>query len=251
MTMFYFGIPFISKHAAVDWDKSVALLNNTLSSVAQQTDKRFRCLIACHDIPDVREEYKPFITFLPIDTPPPDSLSLMRQDKGRKKREIAVHLRQQGGGYLMFLDADDLVHKKLVEHALAQQAEHGYILKHGYMYYTGARKIMPVEGVFDQQCGSCAIFRFAPDDLPTSVEDETRYFSMFYKHATWEETARQHNRPLQPVPFPAAIYIRSPEISISGRFFPEIGVKYFKRKIKQWLRETSITPTIRTDFCLS
>ncbi len=248
--MFTFGTPLISKAAAVDWDKTVALLNDTLGSLAQQTDKRFRSLIACHDIPEIREEFKPFVTYLPVDTPIPKEIMEMRRDKGRKKREIAMRLRSLGGGYLMILDADDLVHKDLVKYALEANAPHGYIVKNGYMVYSGAEYALPLTGDFNQQCGSCGIFRLNVEDLPKDVSDEGSYYDTFGSHRTWEEKAKADGRPMQAVPFPAVIYLRSPDITISGRFFPEIGWRGIKKQVKLLLKRRRITPAMRADFGL-
>lgn len=248
--MFYFGIPLISKGAALNWPQAVQLLNSTLGSIAQQTDKRFHCLIACHDIPPIEEAYKPFVTFLPVDMPIPQGIMEMRRDKGRKKKEIGMHLRKLGGGYLMFLDSDDLVHKDLVKHVLEQGSPNGYIIYSGFEYNSGSSRLM-LHKNFNHICGSCGIFRLDPEDLPKDADDNECFFSKLQSHKEFENVCRAHGRPLTPIIFPAAVYLRTADITISTRFFKTKGLKSFKKHIKELMLRKKLTPEICQDFRLS
>jgi len=247
--MLYFGIPLISKAAATDWDAVVSLLNNTLEAIAQQTDSRVHCLIACHDIPEIENDYKAFVTFLPVEAPIPQSVMEMRADKGLKKMQIGVALRRYGGGYLMFLDSDDLVHKDLAAHVLGQAAPYGYIVKHGYEYYSDSRQLT-LEKTFDQVCGSCAIFNLDVESLPRSVEDETCFYSKLRSHRAFEEVCAEAGRPLQPIVFPAVIYLRTVGVTISRRFFEATGMRAVKNKVKRYLHKKKLTSTICDSFSL-
>lgn len=247
--MFYFGIPLISKKAAVNWEQVVALLHATLTAVAQQTDQRFHCLIACHDIPQVDARYAPFITFLPVDAPIPQNVTEMRRDKGLKKRKIGVHLRQLGGGYLMFLDSDDLVHQDLVKYALETQNSHGYVINTGFEYDSGSGHLT-LRKNFNHICGSCAIFRLECEDLPATMEDDDCFYSKLQSHKQFENVCTQHGRPLMPVPFPAVVYLRTADITISTRFFKAKGVRLWKKQLREMLLRKRLTPEIQRSFYL-
>lgn len=248
--MLYFGIPLISKGASVNWGHTVDLLQNTLSSIAQQTDKRVHTFIACHDTPPIHQRFQNMVTFLPIETPIPVTMNEMRADKGRKKQEIGAHLRTLGGGYLMFLDSDDLIDKDLAAYVLNTKNPFGYIIKSGYEYYSSTNSLLLQKGNFDQLCGSCAIFNLHPQDLPKNAEDKDCFYSKLQSHREFENVCRQHNRPLSSITFPAAIYLRTKDISLSTRFFKTTGFKLWKKRIKNvWLRK-KLTPQIRSNFHL-
>lgn len=249
-TMLYFGIPLISKDASVNWDQTVNLLNNTLSSIAQQTDKRVHALIACHDIPPIAKRFQPLVTFLPVDSPIPQTVEAMRADKGRKKQEIGLHLRSLGGGYLMFLDSDDLIDKDLASYVLNTQDPSGYIIKSGYEYYSDTGNLLLQKGNFDQICGSCAIFNLKEEDLPQHAEDKECFFGKLQSHRGFEAVCRQNNRPLSTIPFPAAVYLRTSNFSLSTRFFKASGLRLWKQRIKNALLRKKLTPQIRSNFHL-
>lgn len=251
MHMLYFGIPLISREAALDWGHTVNLLNNTLASIAQQTDKRVHALIACHDTPPIHKHFLSLVTFLPVNTPIPTTVSEMRLDKGRKKLEAGQYLRKLGGGYLMFLDSDDLVHKNLAAHVLNANNPFGYIVKSGYEYYSSTGRLLLQKDNFNQICGSCAIFKLKPEDLPEHSDDTDCFHSKLQSHKEFENVCRAHNRPLSAIPFPAVIYLRTSNITISTRFFKATGLRLWKNRIKQFLLRKKLTPVIRNDFSLT
>lgn len=233
----------------MNWDHTVRLLNNTLASIAQQTDSRVHCLVACHDIPPIDEAYQHFVTFLPVDMPIPATVMEMRADKGRKKMEIGVHLRKLGGGYLMFLDSDDLVHRDFAAHVLNTNAANGYIVKNGYEFYSDNQRLLSRRD-FNQVCGSCAIFNLKEEDLPKSAEDENCFYSKLKSHKEFENICREAGRPLTPITFPAVVYLRTSDITISTRFFKATGLRLWKKRIKQLLWKKRLTPEICRDFAL-
>ncbi len=57
-------------------------------------------------------------------------------------------VRKLGGGYVMMLDADDLVSNRLVEYVLNDKDPHGYIVEVGYAYDWKANLIAPIPGVW-------------------------------------------------------------------------------------------------------
>lgn len=186
MKDFYFGTPFLSKQAAVNWDQSVALLNSMLASFSNQTSKNFHHLIACHEIPPIAKEFESFVTFIQLSTPIPKNRSEMLLDKGMKKQAIGCYLRNANfNGYLMLLDAVDFVHKDLVKYSLKDGDKNGYLINKGCMCYQGSKKIIFVNENFDKQCGSCAIFNLKNDELPTALTDENNRFSQFKSHRDW------------------------------------------------------------------
>jgi hypothetical protein len=60
----------------------------------------------------------------------------------------------------------------------------------------------------DRYCGSCAAIHFTPDGIAAREEDHLSTFhGEFRDHAKVEQGATRLGRPLQPIPFPAAVYL--------------------------------------------
>ena len=139
---FTFGIPLIARAAAGNWALVEALLDLTLTSVRAQSDPDFRIVIAGHDWPQIPLDAER-TTFIPAGWPAepvrPDNL-----DSGRKKHVIEQHVLANGGGLLMFLDADDWVDIRLVETArrmIGPNHVGGLIDRVGYHTFGGAKTV--------------------------------------------------------------------------------------------------------------
>lgn len=247
----YFGIPLISRGAANSWDAATRLFNNTLASIYNQSNDQFRVLVACHDIPVIEPQYAIKTKFIQVQRPIPQTSDEKMQDKTAKKLVLGCHLRSLGGGYLMFLDADDLVHRDLVDYALTQQHPHGYVLKRGYELNVRQRKVRPLRQL-DKYCGSCAIINFQPQDLPRSPQDQHPgcYFLKFKAHSTWEKVAAEHNRHLAKVPFEAAVYVRNTGQNHSSTV-PNLRHRLrLKQQLLALLENRAVSREIQDDFCI-
>jgi hypothetical protein len=204
---FFFGIPLRGRATAKNWDRVCKLLDITLGSVLAQTDPDFRVLLACHDIPNVEKFADPRINVIKAEFPPILAVSQQMRDRELKRWLIGERLRVLGGGYLMMVDADDLVSNRVVEFVRRDAYPHGYILKSGYElnFATGRVHHAPR---FDRLCGGCAIFHLSPDDLPSSIGSESPcFFQLFQNHTKWNEVAARQNRPFKVLPFRGAMYV--------------------------------------------
>lgn len=208
-----FAIPLKSSQVANDWDHTQRLLSRTLQSVFCQSDPRWRVLICGHDIPDLPEMADPRIEFIASEHPPPvGQLGNARRSDAQRKRLIMGHrLRTLGGGYFMALDADDLVHRDLVATALA--TKHGCLITTGYIWDATNNFIAPQPGVlsvdFDRVCGSTAVIRFTSEDFAEDLKPGhyTGHFGRVGSHAYIRGIQDEIDRPLEIVPYPAAIYV--------------------------------------------
>lgn len=247
----YFGIPLISRGAAKDWNVTTQLFNNTLASIYNQSNDQFRVLVACHDIPRIEPQYAAKTEFLRVQRPIPKTSDEKMHDKAAKKIVLGHRLRSLGGGYLMFLDADDLVHRNLVNYALTQQHPHGYVLKRGYELNVRQKKVRPLREL-DKYCGSCAIIYFQPEDLPLDPQDRYsgRYFLKFKAHRTWEQVAAEHNRPLAKVPFEATVYVRNTGQNHSSTV-PNLRHRLrLKQQLLALLENRAVSREIQDNFCI-
>jgi hypothetical protein len=217
-----FGISLASRRVSVDWGRTQELLGHTLRSLLNQSDPRFSVVICGHERPELAELADPRVRFVEADGSPPRDSSGFRGDKMRKRRMIGSILRQRGGGYFFPLDADDLVHRDVVAHALRDDNRRGYLIETGYTLDYANRNLAPVPGAwsvsFDRGCGSSAAIFFAPDDLPVNSEpDNGLYFNLFQSHAYWRLVAEEFGRQLDPLPFPGGVYVVNHAQNLSFR----------------------------------
>ncbi len=191
---FTFGIPLIARNAAVNWPLVETLLGLTLRSLAAQTDPLFRVVLAGHDRPAITAD-DPRITFITADWPV-EAVRADNLDSGRKKHEIASHVLAEGGGLLMFLDADDWVDRQLVEVArstILPGTLGGYI-EDGFIVDPCAKRAVRLPdprvfaGGFQRLCGSSVVARLVPG-VPDALRRDPH--AVLHEHFRWPESARE------------------------------------------------------------
>lgn len=244
--MFFFTSPFRSRQTTSDWRHACWLLENTLRSILNQTDGEFRVLIACHEIPDIEGADDVRVSFHQVAYEVPTTLDGMRQDKQHKRRFLAKLVREAGGGYLMHVDADDLVSRHLVAHVRRSREKNGYIINNGIEFDLHTKKTFHCS-YFDQTCGTCAIINFTPDDLPRDVDgDESCRYFRFGGHHLWRAAAEYEGRPLAELGFPGAMYVLNHGQNLSKHY-----AKYGRRqRLARWILGRSPDRWAIEDFAL-
>ena len=212
---FAFAIPFKPRRACADWGQAQADLRRTIRSARRAAgSKAVTVAVACHDEPELGDVRGDNVHVLRVPfAEPPDRWEGGR-DKARKRRFVGAWLRQELGGdevYVMFLDADDLVHKDILDYVLAHG--HGsYVVDHGYVFDVKAGLLWHRRQGFHQTCGSSFVCRFARDELPSSWEDVDSPFAQFGAspdqrgHQLYHEVAAELGRAPAAFPFPAVVY---------------------------------------------
>jgi hypothetical protein len=165
------------------------------------------------------------VHILPVPFPEPTNVQDAGRDKSRKRRLIGAWLGERldsGAVHVMFLDADDLVHRDVVRHTLAH--EHGsYLVKDAYSFDLTRRLLQHRPEGFDWARGSCFVCRFTLDELPTSADETTSAFAQFGAspdqrgHLEYPELATELGRRPVPFPFAAAVYTVNHPESTWGR----------------------------------
>jgi hypothetical protein len=114
--------------------------------------------------------------------------------------------------YVMFLDADDLVHRDLVAHVRLRR-DPSYVVRSGYIADLERRVLRSRRTDFHKTCGSSFVFRFARSELPASWDDLSAAFSQFGSapeqrgHPEYDQVATDLGRPPTDFPFPAVTYV--------------------------------------------
>lgn len=206
-----FGIPLKAKAVSINWEGVQANLRRTLSSVFNQTDKNFHIIVCGHDRPYLGE-YDGRVSWLPANWAVPETKEQFSNDKARKRKWILVNIRQivSGGLYYFLLDADDFVSKKLVSYIRKDDNRSGYYVDKGFVFDLSAgnfARMSEKTRPFYKSCGSCAAFWLSKEDMPTRLGDKSTFWSMLKDHGQFPEICRENGRPIEPIPFFAALYM--------------------------------------------
>lgn len=271
--MIIFAIPLRAKETCKDWDKCVQHFNSTLSSIFNQTNDSFRCIVACNERPPLLTEYDERLEFIEMSLPIPTEWITMARDKFWKLTRISVRIREilesqdnpEAGIYVMPVDADDLLSNKIAAHCAQYPNENGFVSRDGYFWNQNESffRKYPEMHTF---CGSCNIIKMfrndLPDQLPAPVElchdRETAKklnarYPIRFDHNIVVDHYRSIGRPFSYLPFRSTVYVRETgdnisslahsQVKISRRFHPIA----FLRSINIFQIQL-ITPKIKKEF---
>lgn len=251
--MIYYLIPFRSKISTADWDLTVSLLNNTLKSVFNQNEQEFRVIIACHEIPQITEDYDKRLEIIQVDYPPPEQIKHYVPDKYYKKRILVHRVQESGGKYIMFVDADDYISNRLATWVKNHEHPTGWFIKTGYEYDASSNSLR-ITPRFNNICGTSAVLNIS--DLSGSVETlftdynrENKYL-FDYGHNEWNKILEeQKQQTLGIIPFKAAVYVINTGVNLSNARGQHSGLI---RRIYRRLYP-GITPNLkfRKEFCFN
>jgi hypothetical protein len=214
---FVFAVPFKPRRACADWQQAQANLRRTVRSArAAAGGADAAIVIACHELPELQEAAGPDVRLLEV----PFVLSTGYwgggADKARKRRFVGAWLRAQLAPgeqvQVMFLDADDLVHRDLVRHVLGSPAG-SHVVEHGYILDVAGGLLQHRRSGFHHTCGSSFACRFEREELPRSHDDLDAVFSRFGAapgqrgHHEYPRLAEELGRPPRRFPFPAVVYM--------------------------------------------
>lgn len=248
----YFCITLRPKIASNDWLSTCKLLQCTLNSILSQTDDSYQILIAGHEVPDIPELKNPKVEFIKCLYEPFSSKNLRRKDKSIKKKILASHVRKKGGGFIMPVDADDLISSHLVSAILKKSNYSWFVVDKGYVIDEGKKLIFEFPRVgsrpFYETCGTCAIFYMEKEDLPI-VDDHGKLkgnsnclYAKIKSHHTWFGVLT----PIIGLPgkldFPAVAYIFNHADNISKDF---VGLNDRYKEMAIPLEKNAI---VATDF---
>lgn len=219
---FVFAIPLKPKAASSAWEAAERNLRRTVVSArASAGPAGALIVIAGHDLPDLGDADGPDVRLLEVPFAPPAAASEGSRDKSRKRRFIGAWLRESlpASSCVMFLDADDLVHRDLVEFARSTSAP-SYLIDDGYIFDARVGILHRYRHHFHRTCGSTFLCRFARDELPTSWEDDACPFGQFGSspeqrgHQDYDLVASELGKTPVVVPFPASIYYANHDESL-------------------------------------
>lgn len=247
--MLCFVMALKSKRLSKDWPRVCHLFEASLQSAYRQTDPDIRIITVCHETPDVRGSYDKRVEFINVDFPPPAQVTtpLCMKDKWTKIQLGLVRAGELKPDFLMIMDADDLVSNRLAAHAHAHPDANGWIIRRGYNYPFGSRWIMLTDH-FD--CGTNALVSSRLVNYPKDLSEESRAACsvLRFGHTIIAEKLAEAGTPLEPLPFPGAVYVHSHgdnDSHFGGRFMAST-----RTAIKNLPRQRYLTAARRNEFAL-
>lgn len=136
-----FLIPFASRQVRANWSIACKYLQQTLRSIRNSASQNYQVIVAVNEEPELEPGFDGKIHFLPVNTAWSHAKS-----KWQPK-------------YVMKLDADDFISSRLVGWLDDNGTEAGYLIRHGWLWHSGARYLIQRTGYIDRVCGSCLIIR--------------------------------------------------------------------------------------------
>jgi hypothetical protein len=158
-----FLIPFASRRTKSRWDMACAHLRQTLNSVQNSTSESYCVVVAGHETPDFNFESNARFCFFSVDHAIPKHEDPVVRGRLDKLAKIAAAWKHTTAAwnphYVMKLDADDLISSKLVQWLENFGGDPGYLIKHGWVWRSGARHVFQSTEYLDRVCASCLIIR--------------------------------------------------------------------------------------------
>ena len=158
---------------AANYDRVEALLQDTLASLTQQTCDDYLVIIVGNRRPAFPLPER--VVFVEVDFPPPSDLKGPRTgpasviwDKGTKNAVGLLAARDFGPEYVMFVDADDFVHRELAAFVHARPGHAGWVVKRGLMYSRRRNAYKRLRN-FYRFCGTSFIIPFDAYDVPAQL----------------------------------------------------------------------------------
>jgi hypothetical protein len=205
---------------SADYGRVESLLQDTLASLTQQTCEDYIVIIVGNRRPAFPLPDRTI--FVEVDFPPPSDRKDPRTgaasviwDKGTKNAVGLIAARDFGPEYVMFVDADDFVHRELAAFVHSRPGHAGWVVKRGLMYsrrrnaYRRLRK-------FYRFCGTSFIVPLEAYEVPTHLtvsatqQEIAEAFGERLEHVLEHGWAfdwwRKHGRLLEPLPFAGAVY---------------------------------------------
>ncbi|MBM9594009.1 hypothetical protein [Roseitranquillus sediminis] len=205
-----FLVPLRPNIPGTDWNFVSQLAMNTLRSCLLNSAPEIRVIMIGHerpsgfyDVDDDRLSFAPAQTSVPCST----AGSTGMEDKWSKLFQGLVLIERNPPDYFMFVDADDLVSKRLYCHLRDMMPQNGLILKDGWEYSLGGKFIRYVPDTFN--CGTNSVVATASVKLPKrlSPDDRASCIPLMAGHTIIERQMALAGKPLDRCPFPAAVHV--------------------------------------------
>src|SRR5215510_6195698 len=158
-----FLIPFASRQVRANWPAACKYLQQTIRSIRNSASQNYRVIVASNEEPELEGGFDDNVCFQLVNNQFPLHLSTRAAQRSDKLAKIGAAWTQAKSKwqpkYVMKLDADDLISSRLVGWLEENGTEAGYLIRHGWLWRSGARHLIQHTEYLDRVCGSCLIIR--------------------------------------------------------------------------------------------
>ena len=212
--MITFLVPIRHPGSVPNWSLVRDLVATTLRSIAAQDHPDWACYVALEagaEIDSPPEGVRVARTRIPDPHLPREMAAraaAVRRDKGARLVAALSAAVEDGraAGHVMICDYDDLVSRRLADHAAARPEADGWTVERGHLW-DGGRWTLLFPGVFHQLCGTSLIVHarhLTGPDGPLHRRDAADRLLGSHKFLARDLAAAA--TPLEPLPFPGAVY---------------------------------------------
>ena len=210
-TMVVFVTALKSATLCVDWRAHCALVEASLRSVFRQSNKHFQVVLVCHEAPVFTIPFDSRLCVIEAGYEPPERSTFSEAagsvDKFRKLQIAMAAAGQMAPGYVMMKDADDFVHKDLVNYVLSDAHPNGYRVNTGYVWPWRSRWVRSVDG-FWQQVGTSAVVNARHIDFPAvDASDGDGCIILTHGHGIIGQELAKRGFPLADIPFTSVLAV--------------------------------------------
>jgi hypothetical protein len=213
-----FAVPVRDPRGVADWPEAMRLLRVTVDSMFAQQGPRPTVVLGASpgaQLPDLPRD----VVVVPVDLPFRDlpvgegepRWDAIRYDKGTRLAHALNAVRPQG--HVMVVDYDDLVSSRLALQVAAEPDAPGWFVDAGYLWDGGGLASVVRTG-FNEACGTSMIVRADLLRLPLDPSDPSSLDwikAILGSHKRWRGVL-----PLEPLPFPGAVYRVGSGHNVSG-----------------------------------
>lgn len=260
--MLIFIIPIKSSKVSTSWFEVCRLFERCLRSVCNQISSDFHVIVVCNEKPQITFHH-PQVKYLEVDFPAP-APNYFAKMNDRSKKVVAGLLaaKEIQPDYVMLVDADDCISRHIASFVHQHPKNNGWFIDKGYEYIDGSPMISIRRKDFYKMCGTSNIINYNLFTLPEKLmayENITGYDEFITGHSLSRSILAERGTPIQPLPFPGAIYIRDRvgesatlQDSWFSRFkrYPKEPLHVLKRIFLKPINERKLTQSVREEFSL-
>lgn len=241
-------------HNSADYARVETLLRDTLGSLTRQVCDEYVVIVVGNRRPTFPLPARTH--FVEVDFPPPSpragpqtGMPSVIWDKGTKATIGLIAAREFGPDYVMFVDADDFVHRDLAGFCRDHPGQHGWVVRRGWMYSRTRNAYAPKWKLF-RICGSTYIVPPAAYAIPEVLTVHAAqqqivdavgelFENVLGEHRYALEWWRERGVDLRPLPFRGTVYQVDTGENHSGNVLLGPGMPYHPRLA----RDFGIQPT--------
>jgi hypothetical protein len=242
---FVFVVPMKGRATCANWRIASTLCGRAVHSLLADPSAAMRVILVCNEIPEsLPTDHRLIVKS--IDTPVPTTDYEKMTDKFVKFKTGLIAAREFAPCWLMRADADDLVSNRIVSFIMKQEPAFWYS-EEGWLHQMGSPLVIKCAD-FHTVCGTSHVAFVSENDLPSSMEDNERYYMLHESHVDIVASRRRVGAKVFPIPFPTTIYVINSGENYSGYRYSRSWLS--RNMMKFLLGIRPVTTKLREEFGL-